>query len=506
MTEPGRLRLVELLGSLSMATDTVMGQPMGHGIRTSLVATEIAERLGLPPDRTRHVQQVALLRFLGCTAEATALSRDVGGDEISFYRAVAPVLNAGKWETLRGIAPAMAPGRPRLSRLGTVARMAVDTEGDRTLNRSHCEVAAMLATRLDLHENVVEALSHAFERWDGQGSPDGLVGEDVPIEVRISTVARDVDVAVSSGEDVTELMRSRSGKAYDPAVADAVIAFDITSPETDWGHLLASEPEPFSVIDDTAPVLEVMADFADLKSPWTRGHSRRVADLVVRAATAAGMDHAQVERLRGAALVHDLGKVGIENGIWDKPGPLSLDEWERVRLHPYLTERILTRCEYLATLAETAIRHHEQLDGTGYHGRLAASQLTTADRLLAVSSAFVAMTSERPHRPAMTRDEAGAALEKGVEEGAFDGEAVATLLHVEGMATARAMERPAGLTARELEVLRLIVREKTNRQIADSLFISPKTVGRHVENIYSKIGVTTRAGAAVFAMEHGLHD
>lgn len=505
MTEPDGLRLVELLGSLSLATDTVMGQPMGHGVRTCLVATEIAKRLGLPPDRIRHVQQVALLRFLGCTAEATTLSRDVGGDEISFYRAVAPVLNAGKWESFRGVAPAIAPGRSPLHRVGAVARMAADTDAERTLNRSHCEVAAMLATRLGLHDNVVEALRHAFERWDGQGSPDGLAGEDVPIEVRISTVARDIDVATSSAEDVADLMQSRSDKAYDPAVAAVVIEFDIVSPQTDWEHLLTSEPEPFATIDDV-PALEVMADFADLKSAWTRGHSRRVADLAVRAGTAAGLDDDQVEKLRGAALVHDLGKVGIENGIWDKPGPLSLDEWERVRLHTYLTERILSRCEYLATFAGTAIRHHERPDGMGYHSRLASQQLTTADRLLAVASAFVAMISERPYRPAMTREEAGAALEKGVEGGSFDQEAVAVVLGVEGMGTSRVRETPAGLTGREIEVLRLIVREQTNRQIAETLFISPKTVGRHVENIYSKIGVSTRAGAAVFAMEHGLND
>jgi len=185
---------------------------------------------------------------------------------------------------------------------------------------------------------------------------------------------------------------------------------------------------------------------------------------------------------------------------------LSLDEWERVRLHPYLTERILSRCAYLATLAETASRHHERPDGTGYHRRLDSAQLTTADHILAAASAQVAMTSDRPHRPAMSADDAALALEKGAADGAFDVAAVRQVLHALGHETnLRSSPAPGGLTDREVEVLRLLTREHTNREIADELFISPKTVGRHIENIYTKIGVSTRAGAAVFAMENGLH-
>lgn len=506
MTEPGRLRLIELLASLSLATDTLMGQPMGHGIRTCLLATDIARHLGCSPDEIRHVQQVALLRFLGCTAEASALARDVGGDEVSFYRTMAPVLNGGKTESLRGIVPAIAPNLPALKRLGAIAHMIADSEAETLTINSHCEVAAMLAFRLGLDDPVLTALRHAYERWDGQGSPDGLAGDQVPFEIRISAVARDVDLATMAGDDLTRIMNDRSGKAYDPTIVAAVLAEGMTASEADWGALISSEPDPAATVDDVDTALDVMADFADLKSPWTRGHSRRVAELAARAATSGRLDSSEVQRVRQAALVHDLGRVGVENGIWDKPGPLSLDEWERVRLHPYLTERILSRCAYLAPLAETATRHHERADGNGYHRRLDSSQLTLGDQILAASSAQVAMTSDRPHRPALTRAEAAAALEAGVSEGAFDATAVAHVLAAEGLRSSlRTGDNPGGLTAREIEVLRLIIRERSNRQIADALFISPKTVGRHVENIYSKIGVSTRAGAAVFAMENGLH-
>ena len=501
----GRLRLTELLASLSLATDVLTGQPMGHGIRTCLTATEIARRRECPPDQVRHVQQVALLRFLGCTAEVAGLARDVGGDDISFLRAMAPVLNAGRAETLRGIAGAVAPDLPALQRLRAIAHMVTDTDTERLTISSHCEVAAMLAHRLGLDAPVLIALRHAYERWDGRGSPDGLAGDDVPLEIRISAVARDVDLAAMAGDDPSTILTTRSGKAYDPSIVSVVIDAGITAPEADWEALLASEPDPITNVDDVDSVLEVMADFADLKSPWTRGHSRRVADLAAMAARLAGLDSEVVERVRRSALVHDLGKVGIENGIWDKVGPLSLDEWERVRLHPYVTERILSRCRSLDYLAETATRHHERADGSGYHRRLDSSQLTLEDQILATASAYVAMTSDRPHRPALTTDEAVAAFQQGVTEGALDAAAVAHVLAAQGVPSSLPGEAsPAGLTNREIEVLRLIVREKTNREIADALFISPKTVGRHVENIYSKIGVSTRAGAAVFAMENRL--
>jgi HD-GYP domain-containing protein (c-di-GMP phosphodiesterase class II) len=214
----------------------------------------------------------------------------------------------------------------------------------------------------------------------------------------------------------------------------------------------------------------------------------------------------EVEAIRRSGLVHDLGRVGVENGIWDKPGPLSVDEWEKVRLHTYLTDRILSRCEYLKELARTATRHHERPDGQGYHQRLERRQLTLGDQILATASAYVAMTSDRAYRPALLPEEAVEELEKGAADGAFAISAVRHVLNALGQEThLQASPNPAGLTDREIDVLRLIMKERTNREIASVLYISPKTVSRHIENIYTKIGVSTRAGAAVFAMENELH-
>ena len=248
----------------------------------------------------------------------------------------------------------------------------------------------MLARRIGLAQPVVDALAHAYERWDGKGHPDGLEGETVPVAVRVAAVARDVDLATTAGDDPGERLRTRRGRAYDPSVVDAFTRLrgDLLSSldgRDEWEAALASEPGPAMTIVPEAldGVLQAFADFADLQSPSLRGHSRAVAALAGEAGRLTGADPAQCERLRQAGLVHDLGRVAVENGIWDKPGSLTTTEWERVRLHPYFTERILARCEALARLSDTASSHHERLDGSGYHRSLPAgtqSQRWPAER------------------------------------------------------------------------------------------------------------------------------
>jgi HD-GYP domain-containing protein (c-di-GMP phosphodiesterase class II) len=505
-TSTGRPRLIELLGSLSLATDLATGQPMGHAIRTCLLSARIAEELGCGEEKVRHVRHVALLRFLGCTADASESARDVGGDDISFNRAMADVLNGSMSQAAMTMVKSIGVGLPPIQRAVLVAHGLMDTRSTEVGLASHCEVATMLAVRLRLEVPVVEALGHAYERWDGGGFPDKLEGEEVPLEIRICAVARDLDLAAQARENPTELLEARKGKAYDPAVVDAVFALPETRvPEARWEALLETEPDPVQRLDDLDETLEVMADFADLKSPWTRGHSREVALLAESAGKLAGFEDSQTENLRQAALVHDLGRVGVENGIWDKAGELSLDEWEKVRLHTYLTHRVLSRCEALGSLATIAARHHERVDGSGYHSQIDKRTLSQTDLILAAADVYVALTSDRPHRSAYTLDEAEEILLTEVDEQHLDRKAATHVLAAaRGESHPPIEEYPSGLTDREVQVLRLIARERTNRQMAEELYISPKTVGRHVENIYAKIGVSTRAGAAVFAMENSL--
>lgn len=503
------LRLTELLASVSLATDLGTGQPLGHALRTCAIATALAEEMGCTPGEVRTVHQFSLLRFLGCTSDAAETAVLAGGDDRAFNAALARVLMGSNRELLGRFVRTVGEGRRPLARAALVARgLAALAGGDESLS-VHCEVASTLAGRVGLDEPVVDALAHAYERWDGKGFPERLAGDAVPVAVRVAGLARDVDLAVGLGEDPREWARARKGSGYDPAAVDAFerVGQDVLAGldgADEWELALAREPKPVVLADggQLDAVLAAFADFADLKSPWIRGHSRAVAALAEEAARHAGLDEDARTVLRRAALVHDLGRVAVENGIWDKPGPLTTSEWERVRLHPYYTERILARCGALADLVETASADHERLDGTGYHRSLRGEALSRGARILAAADVLVALSSERPHRPAFSDGEAASTLEA---EPGLDADAVACVLSAAGRREAPAgPRRPGDLTEREVEVLRLIARGRSNKEVAAQLVISPKTVGRHVENVYAKIGVSSRAAAALFAMEQGL--
>jgi HD-GYP domain-containing protein (c-di-GMP phosphodiesterase class II) len=250
--------------------------------------------------------------------------------------------------------------------------------------------------------------------------------------------------------------------------------------------------------------LEAIANFVDLKSPYTLGHARGVAELAAAAATGLGLTDAEARTLRRAGLVHGLGRLGVSNSIWDKPGPLGPGEWERVRLHPYLTERMLHQSEALAPLGALAVQLRERLDGTGYPRGLSGAAISRPARILAAADAYQAMREPRPHRPARSAEDAAAELRAEARAGRLDADAVEGVLGAAGHRVRRRREGPAGLTPREVEVLQLLARGLSNKEIAKRLVVTPKTVGNHVEHIYAKIGASTRAGAGLFAMRHGL--
>jgi HD-GYP domain-containing protein (c-di-GMP phosphodiesterase class II) len=250
--------------------------------------------------------------------------------------------------------------------------------------------------------------------------------------------------------------------------------------------------------------LTAVANFVDLKSPYTLGHSQAVADLAAEAAKQLGLSDGEVRTLRRAALVHDFGRLGVSNAIWDKRGPLGAGEWERVRSHPYLTERMLHGSRALAPLGALAAQHHERLDGSGYPRGLMGSSVSRAARILGAADAYQAMREPRPHRPPHTADEAALQLRAEVKAGRLEAEAVDAVLSAAGHRVTRRREGPAGLTLREVEVLRLLARGLSNKEIAERLVISPKTAGNHIEHIYAKIDASSRATASLFAMQRGL--
>ncbi|HEY1515316.1 MAG TPA: HD domain-containing phosphohydrolase, partial [Solirubrobacteraceae bacterium] len=247
-----------------------------------------------------------------------------------------------------------------------------------------------------------------------------------------------------------------------------------------------------------------IANFVDLKSPYSLGHSQAVADLAAAAGAQLGLSEAQVRTLRRAGLVHDLGRLGVSNAIWDKRGPLGAGEWERVRLHPYLTERMLGQSAVLAPLGAIAVQHRERLDGSGYPRGLTGAAISRPARIIGAADAYQAMREPRPHRSERSAEEAAAELRADVRAGRLDADAVDAVLGAAGHRVSRRREGPAGLTVREVEILKLLARGLSNKEIAQRLVITPKTVRNHVEHIYAKIDASSRAAAALFAMQHGL--
>ena len=250
--------------------------------------------------------------------------------------------------------------------------------------------------------------------------------------------------------------------------------------------------------------LAAIANFVDLKSPFTLGHSVAVAELADEAGRRLGLPPDQVVALRRAGFVHGFGRLGVSNSIWDRPGPLSAGDWERIRMYPYLTERMLHQSAALAPLGEIAVQHRERLDGSGYPRGLSGGAISRPARVLGAADAYASMREPRPHRPARPAEDAAAQIRAEVRAGRLDGAAVDAVLEAAGHRVPRRREALAGLTAREVEVLILLARGLSNKQIAERLVITPKTAGNHVEHIYAKIDASSRAAAAMFAVQHGL--
>ena len=482
------VRLAELLAALSLATDLGMGQPSGHAVQTCLLSVRLARDLQLPDDQVSDVFYVALLRYVGCTADASEVAR-LAGDEIGLAQAVGPYV--------------MGDATDRVSHTAVPN----PEQAMATAMAIHCEAAGMLGSRLALGERVTAALGHGFERWDGKGHPSGLASDEVPLPIRISVLARDVLLWQRLGGSAAarDIVSRRRGRAYDPQVVDAYLRSADNIADIAWEDFLATEPCPRRIAaDELDRLLEVFADFADLKIPYALGHSRRVSELAAGAGQVLGMDADQISALRRSGLLHDLGRCGVSSSIWEKPGPLSQDDWERVRLHPYFTERILRRCSPLANLASIAGSHHERLNGTGYHRGLGAAGLNESARVMAAADAYASLREPRPHRPANSSAASLKRLQAEVESGALAASAVRAVVAAAEEEPPSAVRWPDQLSDREIEVLRLAVHGLTIRQVSNRLGIAPKTVDRHLQNSYAKIGVSSRAGAALYALQHGL--
>jgi len=456
---------------------------------------------------------VALLAWVGCHADSYEQARWFG-DDISARADVysSDLIGINK---ARFVMRHVGAGDSVARRTRTGFEFLVSgREAMESMHGTHCLIAGDLATRLGLGDAVRAALLQVFERWDGKGDPGLLAGAAISQPVRLVQLADVVEVFHRQGgvDAAVAVARRRSGTQFDPEVVECFCdgARELLAPLSDatsWDAVIEAQPGLRRTLSDARldAALEAIADFADLKSPYTMGHSRAVADLAAEAGRRCGLpEEEEVRTLRRAGLVHDLGRLGVSNAIWDKRGSLSAIEWERVRLHPYLTERILSASPVLAPLGALAAQHHERLDGSGYPRGLKASALSRSARILAAGDVYAAMCEPRPHRAARSPAEAADELRADARDGRLDGEAVDAVLAAAGHEATRRVMRPAGLTSREVEILRLLARGLLNKEMARRLGITPKTVGNHVEHIYAKIGVSSRAAAGLFATEHGL--
>jgi HD-GYP domain-containing protein (c-di-GMP phosphodiesterase class II)/DNA-binding CsgD family transcriptional regulator len=506
------VRSGEVFAALSLATDLGTGQAPEHGLRTCLLALELGELAGLDAQQLEDAYYLGLLHSIGCTADAPVTARAFGDDRA--HKAAYTLIDAGRpveivsylWHNAYPAAP--APQRVR----AFMGALVAGPEFARVNLRSHCEVGERLGQRLRLPTRSCEGLWFVFERWDGKGMPERVAGERIPVAARILHAARDASAfAAAGGAEMVAAMAARcAGTSLDPAFAallceHAGALLERVATLDAWEQVVAAEPRPrLFTGDDLDRACQVIADYADLKSYGTLHHSRSVADVAEAAAWRLGLPPGEIAELRRAAWLHDMGRVGVSAAVWEKPGPLTSGEWEQVRLHSYQTERLLARIPALADLGRVAASDHERLDGTGYHRGLTGQQLPPVARVLAAADVWCAMCEPRAYRDAHDASYAAMMLREHADAGKLAGEAVDAVLKAVGERARPAPDPPAGLTAREVEVLRLLARGLTNKQAAEQLEISPKTVGRHVESIYSKIGASTRAAAALFAVEHDL--
>ena len=503
-------RTLELLGGLSLVTDIGTGSPLEESLKRCLVAARLSKIIGCTNEEVSDVLYTALLQHLGCTAYAHEAAR-VWGDDVVTAR-VSFLSDSGEladmWRVwVPGIAQATGRSRARVLATTVVTAKRMEAEGP----AATCEVARSASQGLGLPETVQAGLLHMFAMWNGKGFPNAA-GESIPLAARVMQVALTaVMFASHANSDVAVAeVRRRAGTQLDPNLADLLVerADELLGDldEIDaYQAVLDAEPEPVRRVEKggLTEVARTFGNLVDLKSPWLHGHSAGVGDLAAAAAGMLGLRE-EMETLRVAGYLHDLGRVGVSSAIWDKPGPLSTSERDQARLHAYHSERILARIPPLAELARLAGQHHEHCDGSGYHRGFTAAQLSMPSRVLACADTYRRLIEDRPYRRALAPARAADRLEAEARAGRLDADAAAAVIEAAGLPHRTMRARPADLTERQVEVLRLVSLGLSNADIAERLVLSRRTVEHHVQDIYLKIGASTRAGAAMFAMQHGL--
>jgi len=391
---------------------------MGHAVKCCIIGMRLARTLQLPTQEQSDLYYALLLKDVGCSSNAARMYEILGGDELKAKREVKAIdWRSIGFEALQYVLRNTMPGRSTLERVLAIAHMAVhrDQQG-RELVELRCNRGASIARKIGLSDACAEGIFHLDEHWDGRGHPTGKAGEQIPRFARILNLCQTFEVysALNGPAEALSILEQRSGKWFDPELVRA--SRELAADESLWQTLqgefareAAMEMEPFSVIAYTDDqqldnICEAFADVIDVKSPFTNEHSRSVARVAQAIVTHLGLPTETITQVRRAALLHDIGKLSVPNSILDKPGKLTAQEWEAVRLHPYYTQRILEKVSGWQELAFLASTHHEKLDGTGYYRNLNGGQLPLASRAIAIADIFDALSARRPYRESLPRE------------------------------------------------------------------------------------------------------
>ncbi len=512
------VRRADFLMALAYATDLATGHSRDFALRSCVLGMRLADVANLDESTCRSVYHQALLRYIGCNADSHLLAA-AWGDEIALRTELARTDMGSKVELAEALTRALArkfAGLPPEELAQAIERgLAQAPQVNIPILSGHCEVAQRIAERIGLSDEIRENLGQLYERWDGKGMPRGLSGEAVRFPVRLVTLAQDAIALYEAHgfEGMTRMIAKRSGGGYEPQLADLFIAHadrlmaGLDGP-VDRETILALEPAPHAMLDEQGcdEAFLAIADMIDMRMPFTFGHSRAVAALTEAACKRTGLPAADIRGARWAAYTHDIGELAVPVSTWMRAGALTERETDAAHLHPYHGERALASLGGDGkAVAALVLRHHERLDGSGYHRYAKGPDLSPAARILAAAEAFQTAREARPYRAAISDAAAASKLRGAVKEGKLCSDAVEAVLTTAGQPARRATsERLAGLTPREIEVLRLIVAGHTAKEAARQLEIAPKTADHHIQNLYTKIGVSTRAGAALYALERGL--
>jgi putative nucleotidyltransferase with HDIG domain len=408
------IRLSELVSALSHALDVTGGQPMGHAERTCLIGQRLADAVGLESSQRSSLFYALLLKDAGCSTTAAHIATTFGNDDQQVKRE-SRLIDAQRPRTALGyLRRNVAPGAGLLERARHLrAVVAMSHGGVDELERMRCERGADIARAIGLGEEAATAILQLFEHWDGHGHPGERAGEEISLLARMACLSQTMEVFWQQGGAAAacDVARARRGTWFDPALVDALD--EIERDVCFWASLERPDVQAVEPADRVARaddarldrVAEAFAGIVDAKSPYTAQHCAGVAEIADGIASTMGLDHATRRLLRRAALLHDIGKLGVSNRILDKPGPLSDGEWSAVRRHPRLSMIILRAVPALAPVARLSATHHERLDGSGYPYGLTASELKGPDRILQVADVTDALSARRPYREGLSPDD-----------------------------------------------------------------------------------------------------